>query len=450
MKSTSFFTLVSFGVALVASHVQAQLMQPTAARPAALHYTYYAQDTAPLAERCAPPADPEVPADDMADAVEAAVEEEEECDDSPVRLFHSCCIDIYGHLSAGFYQNRDGNSSGIGNAPLGFRNVSDGATMDQFWLTAEKGLDDCCPSWGFRIDYIFGADGPDTNAFGDQSKWDYRWQSSRDYASAMPQLYAQYGTTDCNVKVGHFYTLIGYEVVAAPDNFFYSHAYTMYYGEPFTHTGVLAEKHLMCDQLTVWAGWTNGWDAYFGDHLNASTFLGGASYSACDNLTVTYAVVAGDFGDGTARRGVASNDGDIFMNSIVVDYQINECLQYVFQSDYGRNHVNGVNDEWYGVNQYLFYTLSSCYKLGARLEWFNDADGVRIVNNDAAGTAIGADVNYYAVTLGLNYTPNNNVIIRPEVRYDRSYGGRAYNPNAAGVGQSRDQFYYGMDFIVLF
>ncbi len=47
-------------------------------------------------------------------------------------------------------------------------------------------------------------------------------------------------TTTCGLKVGHFYTIIGYEVVTAPDNFFYTHAYTMQYGEPFTHTGVLA------------------------------------------------------------------------------------------------------------------------------------------------------------------------------------------------------------------
>ena len=45
--------------------------------------------------------------------------------------------------------------------------------------------------------------------------------------------------TGLNVKAGHFYTPIGYESVPAPDNFFYTHAYTMQYGEPFTHTGLL-------------------------------------------------------------------------------------------------------------------------------------------------------------------------------------------------------------------
>ncbi len=482
MRTTALLTLASFGMAFAATQAQGQLQPPTTARPVSLHYTYYTQDddAAPSPSDVPPPpvedAVPDAPmpdtvvpdtaagapvvehgavAEDVGNGVMAAPADDDydyECEDEgPVRLFNGCGgIDIYGHMSFGIYGNDNGNRSGIGNAPLGFRNVSDGATFDQFWLTAEKALDDCCPSWGFRIDYVFGADGPDTTAFGDQSKFDFRWQSSRDYGSALPQAYAQYGTSDFNVKVGHFYTIIGYEVVSAPENFFYSHAYTMYYGEPFTHTGILAERSMMCDQMTVWAGWTNGWDSYYGDHLDASTFLGGASYAVNDCLSVTYATVWGDHGDGTARGGVPSNAGDIYMHSVVVDYQINECMQYVFQSDYANNRIAGAHNEWYGVNQYLFYTLSDCYKLGARFEWFNDADGVRIVNNDAVGTAIGPDVDYYSVTLGLNYTPNNNIILRPEVRWDWADGGTPFNPNAAGVGTVDDQFYYGMDLIVLF
>ena len=62
--------------------------------------------------------------------------------------------------------------------------------------------------------------------------------------------------------MGHFYTIIGYEVVPATGNFFYSHAYTMYYGEPFTHTGALAE-FAVNDQWTVYGGWVNGWDQAF-------------------------------------------------------------------------------------------------------------------------------------------------------------------------------------------
>lgn len=60
--------------------------------------------------------------------------------------------------------------------------------------------------------------------------------------------------------MGHFYTIIGNEVVTAPDNFFYSHAYTMQYGEPFTHTGGLASWS--GEKVTVHGGVVNGWDKF--------------------------------------------------------------------------------------------------------------------------------------------------------------------------------------------
>ena len=437
MKSTSFFTLVSFGVALFASHVQAQLMQPTAARPASLHYTYYAQDTAPSPSDVPPPAVEQSASDDvMGDVVEAAGAEcEEEC---PVRLFPETChgIQIGGWFSGGVYQNGQGVSSGTGNAPVLFPQVSDGATLDQAWIYAEKALPDdcCCYDWGFRIDYVFGTDGPDTQAFGDIG-WDNDWDSSRDYGSAIPQLYVEYGNSDFSIKAGHFFTLIGYEVVAAPDNFFYSHAYTMLYGEPFTHTGALATMAVN-DQISVTGGWTAGWDSGFNNSNEASTFLGAASWTSCDeSTTVTYSVIAGDFGNGDV-----DNQGDIYMHSVVATYAINECMEYVFQSDYGNNRVNGTHDEWFGVNQYLFYTLSDCYKAGLRFEWFSDDDGVRVVaDNYGSG-------DFYAVTAGVNYTPNCNVIVRPEVRYDWFEG----NGRPFGDGNFRDMFYYGMDVILLY
>ena len=443
MKSTSFFTLVSFGVALFASQVQAQLMQPTAARPVSVNYTYYAQDdTAPSPSDVPPPAN----VDDEAPAVEQAADDSKggkccgfECD-GPIRLFHenSHGINIGGWVSAGFYENGRGISNGTGNAPVAFPIVSDGATLDQAWIYAEKALPDdpCCHGFGFRIDYVFGVDGPDTQAFGDIG-WDNDWDSSRDYGSAIPQLYVEYGNSDFSVKAGHFFTLIGYEVVAAPDNFFYSHAYTMLYGEPFTHTGVLATKALN-DQVSVTGGWTLGWDSGFNNANDASTFLGAASWTSCDeSLNVIYSVVAGDFGSGDV-----GNQGDIYMHSIVASYQVNECVEYVFQSDYGNNELAGVNTEWFGVNQYLFYTLSDCYKLGVRFEWFDDDDGARVANEDAGYN--GGD--YYALSAGLNYTPNCNVIIRPEVRYDWFKGGGT----PFGNGNRGEMFFYGMDFIVLY
>lgn len=52
----------------------------------------------------------------------------------------------------------------------------DAFTVNQLWGYVEKGVDTggCGWDWGFRADYVFGADGQDTQAFGssDPQAWD--------------------------------------------------------------------------------------------------------------------------------------------------------------------------------------------------------------------------------------------------------------------------------------
>src|SRR5690606_37618183 len=92
-----------------------------------------------------------------------------------------------------------------------------------------------------------------------------RWDASLDhgkYGWALPQAYIEYAKNDWTVKVGHFFTPLGYEVIPSVGNFFYSHSLTMFNSEPFTHTGVLSTWSGI-DDITIYAGWTAGWDTGF-------------------------------------------------------------------------------------------------------------------------------------------------------------------------------------------
>ena len=96
-----------------------------------------------------------------------------------------------------------------------FNSYQDNFQLQQAWLWAEKSLD---TSGGFdfggRVDYMYGTDSQDTQAFGtDPRGWDNGWDNGANYGFAMPQLYGEVGYGDLSVKVGHFYTIIGYEVV---------------------------------------------------------------------------------------------------------------------------------------------------------------------------------------------------------------------------------------------
>jgi hypothetical protein len=245
-------------------------------------------------------------------------------------------ITVGGWLEGGFYGNQYGTPS---NGPIGLRNVGDGFTADQLWIFAERKTDTKGCGWdlGGRVDYLFGADGPDTQAFGNRT-WDYGWNSSRDDGSAIPQLYGEVAYNDLKVKMGHFYTPIGYEVVQAPGNFFYSHSYSHTFGQPFTHTGALA-SYQPNEKVTYYGGWVNGWDYGFNSRGDGSMFLGGLSFNLSEKATLAWYLTAGKFGNGVdSFSGVGPVSGDLYYNCVVFTYKLSEKLTYIFEHDLGTNY----------------------------------------------------------------------------------------------------------------
>ena len=224
-------------------------------------------------------------------------------------------------------------------------------SLHQGWLFIDKeasGEDGV--GWGFHMDYVYGVDGPDTQAFfGQDDAWDNSWDNGDFYGHAIPQLYGVVAMGDASVKVGHFYTIMGYEVVQAPDNFFFSHAFTMFNSEPFTHTGVLGE-YAMGD-VTLYGGWTLGWDSGFGTSVP---------------------------------------DG----------------------------------------NNYLFFALTEQVSIGTRVEWWNTNVG-----------PVASDL--FSVTSGMKIQVTDNIIARPEIRWDQDDDGAIVPAGADGVG-------FGMDVILTF
>ncbi len=84
-----------------------------------------------------------------------------------------------------------------------------------------------------------------------------------------------YSADSLTVKAGHFFTIVGYETVQAPDNFFYSQSRMMFNSEPFTHTGFLGNNVGASAQL--YGGWTLGWDTGFSDTKDSAAVFGGSA-----------------------------------------------------------------------------------------------------------------------------------------------------------------------------
>lgn len=321
-----------------------------------------------------------------------------------------------------------------------FFGYPDQVQLHQGWLYAEKSID---TSNGFdiggRLDYLYGTDAQDTQAFGTNRGWDTGWDNGQ-YGHALPQAYVEAGYGDLSVKVGHFFTIIGWEVVQATGNFFYSHSYTMYNSEPFTHTGALA-TYEAGESTTLWGGYVLGWDGGFDD--NGDAFLGGISQGVTDDLTLIYATTMGRFGE--ARfNGVEKG----YMHSLIADYAVTEKLQYIIQNDVlsTTDGSGATARDTYGINQYLIYALNDNWSLGSRFEWWSVAqDSSLLFTAPESGRS---DV--YALTTGVNYRPMANLVIRPEVRYDWVREGDNA-PLAGGLFEDgSDQFTFGIDSIFLF
>ena len=85
------------------------------------------------------------------------------------------------------------------------------------------------------------------------------------------------------------------------------------------------------------------------------------------------------------------DDDNRFVYSLVAQRQLTEKLRYVLHSDLGVLEGVGAapDSEWYGINQYLLYTINDCWKMGGRFEWFRDDDGTRVT---VGGETIESDV----------------------------------------------------------
>lgn len=397
-------------------------------------------------------------------------------------------LKVGGWLNTSISANMNGNGDGY-NGPVTFNDRTGELQMNQLNLYLQKAINVTGDSFdiGGRVDFMYGTDAIFTQAYGspafdpntglpiDRGSWDLHLTShdQRFYGLAIPQAYAEFNLpvgTGISVKAGHFYTPIGYEVVTAPDNFFITKPYTMQYGEPFTHTGLLA-TYAADDNWTVMAGAvtgsnTGGWDGNWDRDLGAWSFLGGVTWTSDDkgsSLTVT----------STAGERAEDSSDAWAMYSIVGKHNFTDKLHYIIQHDHGfaddiitGNAVNSgagtENAQWYGINQYLIYDVTDKVSAGLRAEWFSDRNGARVVGpgrcvaatnaggNYACGAADYAKYawegsNYYAVTAGLSYKPAKWLNLRPNLRYDVTDGTKAFDS-----GNSRSQFLMTADVVVTF
>lgn len=388
------------------------------------------------------------------------------CEEDPARLM-PCgplgggMIDVYGWVDMGITFNGDRPLSNF-NGILAYNDRDTELQMNQAYLVMERPVETGpCTGWdiGGRVDLLYGSDSRFVET-GGLGGWGGRgWNGHEFYGLALPQFYAEVAYDKLSVKMGHFYTVFGYETPMAPDNFFYSHSHMMKYGEPytFTHTGLLASWHVT-DRLTLMAGFDRGWDLFNpdpnGDHVG---FLGGLVWENEGTGTKLSATCSSTYE--TANPVILGFQDDRFFYSLVWQQRIGHRWTYVLQHDLGVQQTGspytGFAAEWYCVNQYLFYKLNCKWDLGIRLEMFRDDDGLRVggYGRRVSGSPIvpwGYAGTFWDISLGANWKPTSNLTIRPEVRYDSFNGINGLGFMPFNDGLDRNQWTFAVDMICEF
>jgi hypothetical protein len=453
------------GLILVAAAGAQEVAWPSLRQPASVQQTplryndYYvaSQEGASASPSDQPPL-PHAPAPAAKSNGEQKAEEtKEEEKEEPWRLIGElgCTgINVNGWVNMGRTFNADDPQSRY-NGTLA-PNDRNEFQLNQTYLVMEKALktDERCWDIGGRLDLLYGTDWIYGTSVGFETHPDGspKWNSGRFYGLIMPQAYGEVGYGNLSLKLGRFYTIIGYESLMAPNNFFYSMNYALRYAEPTTHTGGLFTWKTS-EALSLYAGGVNGQDC---TDRQVDTFaaLTGFAYTPKDKK---YSLNFGLMTGGTETGIRPFNDPRTYFSTYFT-YNFNEKFQSVTQWDAGWQQnfdLQGHQADFWSLTQYLFYTINPCWKAGLRYDRFVDDQGTRLgglrfggpLGGNPLPLPSGNNGTVQAISAGLNYTRSANLRLRPELRWDWYGGGGA---PLFDDRTKNSQFTAAVDMIVLF
>ena len=313
--------------------------------------------------------------------------------------------------------------------------------LNHLWLGAKRDLTNSF-DWGFQADFLYGTDTRYTRNWGDRS-FDYDWGSG-DYYPSFTQLFATVGTKDLFVKVGKFSGGFAYEGLAAPKEYFYSHA-NICYGRPFVTEGVMVEWHPTKKWMFT-GGWTAGVYNCIDNPFEDNGFLGKTTYNVTKDMSLTYKIFYNDKG----YRNPNNIAGIDCLNTVILTWKINKDWFYMGEIAYTDNKYyssttgKSGGDAW-GINNHLIRTFTEKFSVGVRAEYHHSHNSFFDNTNISGGQ--GGDLWNFTVAAHCKINPKTT--FRPEIRYDYADYNNGYRP-FGGDASKKDQLCGGVSFIVMF
>jgi Putative beta-barrel porin-2, OmpL-like. bbp2 len=360
-------------------------------------------------------------------------------------------VQIYGweDFSWNLSTSTDTSRGPNANFPLIYDLRPNRIEQNQFVLYLERTPDEAQKDhvdWGFRVSAVYGLD--------------YRFMISRGlfsdqllkhnnyYGFDMPMvyldLYLPQIAQGINVRIGRIISEPDIEAQLAPNNLMSSHS--LVYGfDNYTQTGIFTTTKLN-NQWTIQAGLSNGtdvalWQKDPGNQLTGTVMLQWTSLSQMDSIYAgDNAFNNGEFGYNNLQQIVGTwthkfNDKVYTATEALYMYMFDAKTHSTdavpFQS--GSFPVKpGYAAEWGMVNYTMFRIAPSAF-ITLRNEFYDDIVGSRT----------GHATSYSEHSLGLTWWPDKIMTLRPELRFDHSYGTAAFDN-----GTRRNQFVASMDLII--
>jgi len=330
------------------------------------------------------------------------------------------------------------------NGPLTWTDRSNEYQLNEIYFFAGRAAntEGCGWDYGWRVDTLYGTNYRWDTAIGLETDWN----SHQFYGLALPQAYVEIARNDLTVKIGHFASPVGYYTVGTANNFFPILPYTYQYGEPFTHTGVLA-NYKFSDRFSWANGFVRGWDNFDNGNPNLS-YLSTATLTRDNGDTLAW---VGLFGREPNLSGQNAGFSTRYFQTLVYTRKFSENVTGVLQSDYGVQGdalPNGGLARWYGLNSYLYWNQTCRLQWGLNGEWFRDQGGFRVgtvlpsgasPNGRGYARGPGFDGSFYRVTFGPKYFFTPNLYTRAALVADWYQGERVNNQLPFDDGQKLHQ-----------
>ncbi|HEV8674268.1 MAG TPA: porin [Methylomirabilota bacterium] len=332
-----------------------------------------------------------------------ATAQETKAEEKPKTLLEE--ITWFGYVENSGVFNLRGDAT-RGTNELRLYDVDRGYTFNMAELSVKKDPSDRYP-FGFGLVITGGEDVQFNHAIGifrdandaptDTEKFD------------LQEAYLSYKVpvgTGLTLKGGKFVTLLGSEVIESPNNLNFSRSLLFTFAIPLTHVGLLG-TYAVTDALSVTAGPILGWDVAT-DRNGAPSGTGQIAYTPLKDLATSLNFIVGP-------EKVGANTNLRWVIDLVANYTAIPKTTLGFNLDYGQERdgaPDGGDASWWGLAGYAAYDWTDKLRTAVRLEYFEDADGVR--------TGSGSRVGVWEATATLQYKIWKGLVGRLEYRHDQA------------------------------